>query len=151
MLLAACLILIAALGAGLMPGARRHARPILAGRPLGFAIWAGAGLLSAAMIATLFSIGIFLLPLAGLAVYLAARLAGFGWEAFGSLAGAGGVLVAIGVQAWLVTPGSCRNGCGRALSEPLIGTGAGLLLAAVIAFAWMASRPGGWHQANGQP
>ncbi len=95
-----------------------------------FAAWALAGALSALAFVSMFSIGLLILPFAGLAIFLTARRSPNGPEILGAVTGAG----LIGLVVWLLSQGEWD-------ATPWLVGGVALTAAGILAYATARARP----------
>ncbi len=152
MVLLGSVALVAAAVLGLATGRSQAAPPRLDGRRWeGFVYWAVAGFLGAGALVSIASIGLLLLPLAVLAVFLAARRLVTGLETIGLVAGFGLAAMGIGLlnlgnhpcpsRPFVFAPGQVgAMECGGPNPIPwLLGGLAGLLFAVGIT-VWLKGR-----------
>jgi len=123
-----------------------------------FAAWVLAGALVVFSLLGAASIGLFIAPLAAVAIWLAFRFGRAGPEMLGMVSGAGAVCLLIAFlnrgttpcteQGHTLSPGETEAGCGGLASTPWLVAGLVLVAAGIVAYA-LARR--GTHTGGGQP
>jgi hypothetical protein len=128
-----------------------------------FAAWVLAGALAVFSLLGAASIGLFIAPLAGIAIWLALRFGRAGPEMLGMVSGAGAVCLLIALlnrntspcaeEGHILSPAETEAGCGGLEPMPWLVAGVVLVAAGVVAYALTrrSTGPGGRAPLSSEP